>query len=348
MQCPKCGEDLVIKEIEERDDVGDLVVNKYGICHNCRKKFRLKKAQTDDDDEDSGATGTVGNTGYSYRVPTPSRSSVRLGADDDDDDDDEDDDGGLPARYSRPAKQSILDRFKNTNDDDDDDEDDEEERDILGHGSSIGRSASRTGGGSGRISQAQRQRERIRFFITIGVIAAIVLAIFFLGFAIGKSAGKKSSNKDSGETSEATSTDGETGSAGTVIKTPGYLSDEIINFSTDTYTITYTDVKTFKDSEGREYLRMYYNFTNNSTASIMFKTCITQKSSQNGIELVPTTAGSDDTEVLNQDVEVAPNQTILVGVNCGILQDRSPVKVEVGDWLGFDQPDVMTVYLLQE
>lgn len=121
-------------------------------------------------------------------------------------------------------------------------------------------------------------------------------------------------------------------------------TDNVIDFESASYKVTYSRHETGKDWDGNPCLYFYYNFTNNSEENTSAMASAYMQCFQNGIQC--DNASVDyNTEMDNYMKDVQPGTTIEV-CECYVLSDNSEVTIETSDWASFsNDKDVQTITL---
>lgn len=98
-----------------------------------------------------------------------------------------------------------------------------------------------------------------------------------------------------------------------------------------------------KDYQGKDALKVTYNFVNNSTDAISFDLALTALAYQNGIGLETAILLDDDDVDYGIDVNIKPGVSKEV-IKVYSLQDTTtPVEVEITEWISFTDETLTTV-----
>lgn len=154
------------------------------------------------------------------------------------------------------------------------------------------------------------------------IILAIILVVIIVIGAI--SAGGSSNSDDS-------SSSGAVGSSNSIEaekkeKTEGEIGK---------YVCTVKSAEICKNWEGKDAVKITYSFTNNNSEAESFDVALTDEVYQDGIGLESTFISSDDDD-WGIDVKIKTGTTKDVA-KVYLLRDKTtPLEVEIGEWISFD------------
>lgn len=161
----------------------------------------------------------------------------------------------------------------------------------------------------------QKKKKKKKRWIIIGVIVGVII-IFSVFWSIG---------------SEDTSDSGSSGGSETVQKVEEQKSSD---GKLGDYVCTVKSATKCKNWDGKDSVKIIYNFTNNSSSSQSFDGALEDKVFQDGIALESTfTSGSDENEVW--DVQIKPGITKEVTKIYQLRDSSSDLEIEVSEWLSF-------------
>lgn len=171
--------------------------------------------------------------------------------------------------------------------------------------------------------EEQKKKKKKKKWIIVAIIAAVVALVIVLG-----SGGDKESSNTAGGASSNSSSSQKVNSAQ---KNDGKLGD---------YVCTLKSATKCKNWEGKDAIRIVYNFTNNSQNPSSFDVALEDKVFQDGIALESTFQSSDD-EIF--DVQIKPGVTKEVEKVYLLRNGTSDLEIEVNELLSFSNDKYTTV-----
>lgn len=172
--------------------------------------------------------------------------------------------------------------------------------------------------------KAEKAKKKKKKLIIFGIIAVIIVLII----AIGSAGGSDDKKNDNGEgTSSSVSAQ----------------KEEEVEGKIGNYVCTVKSAKLCKDYEGKQAVKITYEFTNNSSEPASFDIALTDNVYQNGVGLEPVYFLANDEEAdVGIDVKIKTGVTKEVS-KVYLLQDpNTDLEVEIGEWLSFDDTKVTT------
>lgn len=163
----------------------------------------------------------------------------------------------------------------------------------------------------------------------IGIIIAIVIIAIIGGFvATSSKGGTFEKDNSSGESEQ------------------GQTDDGVINFDGTGYNITLTSTQVGTDYEGKQCIYVYYTFTNNGDQATSPAAASLMQAFQNGVEEETAITMDSSAEMDNYFNEVQPGASSNV---CQIftLTDNSDVTIQVSDFISTDDSKDTQVIKLQ-
>lgn len=165
----------------------------------------------------------------------------------------------------------------------------------------------------------QKKKKKKKKLIILGVIVAIIAVI---AIAAGSSGGSndKSTTASGGTTVSADNTEPAAGTIGN-------------------YVCVVKSAKVCKNWEGKDAVKITYEFTNNSSDSESFDMALIDEPYQNGIGLESTFIDSDDDD-WGIDVNIKPGTTKEVSKVYLLRDKKTPVEIEIGEFLSFNDDKI--------
>jgi hypothetical protein len=99
----------------------------------------------------------------------------------------------------------------------------------------------------------------------------------------------------------------------------------------DEYKVKILNCEVIKNYEKKPAVRIYFEFTNNSSKTDKFMMCITTICFQNGVQLDTSSADKDAPEDNNAYKDIKPGTTIKCA-DVFLIQDNSPIEVYAGEF----------------
>lgn len=164
--------------------------------------------------------------------------------------------------------------------------------------------------------EEQKKKKKKKRLIIFGVILALIVVIGVAGSGSGD-------KKPASSAEDGTAAAGQTVSENTAGK-DGKLGD---------YVCIAKSATKCTDWDGRESVKIVYDFTNNSKNPISFDTALEDKVFQDGIALETTFISGSDDQVW--DVEIKPGITKEVTKVYVLRNSTSDLEIEVNEWLSF-------------
>lgn len=177
--------------------------------------------------------------------------------------------------------------------------------------------------------KAEKAKKKKKRLIILAVIAGIIILIVAIS-SLGGSDDKNTSNNNTNNTtssSSSVSAEKEEGAEGKI----------------GSYVCTVKSAKLCKDYEGKQAVKITYEFTNNSSNPESFDIALSDNVYQNGVGLEPVYFLANDEEAdIGIDVKIKPGVTKEVS-KAYLLQDPSAdLEVEIGEFISFDNTKVTT------
>ena len=169
---------------------------------------------------------------------------------------------------------------------------------------------------------AQKKQKKKKRLIILGIVVALIVVI---GVAAG-------SGDDNGGTAP---TDGT--AAQTVAENQKGKDGKI-----GSYVCTVKSATKCKNWEGKDSVKIVYNFTNNASDSMSFDSALEDKVYQDGIALETTFDSDDDSGNQIWDVAIKPGITKEVAKLYVLRNSTSDLEVEVGEWISFNDTKYTT------
>lgn len=170
---------------------------------------------------------------------------------------------------------------------------------------------------------AQKKQKKKKRLIILGIIVAIIVVI---AVAAG-----------SGSDNSGTASDGGSQQASQKVTESAKGKDGKLG----DYVCTVKTVIKCKNWEGKDSIKVVYNYTNNASDSVSFDTALEDKVYQDGIAL-ETTFNSDDDSDNFYDVAIKPGITKEVTKMYLLRNSTSDLEIEVGEWLSFNDAKYTT------
>lgn len=170
--------------------------------------------------------------------------------------------------------------------------------------------------------EQQKKKKKKKRLIIFAVIAALIIIVIALGAG---------GSDDGGTQTGGTAAGGEQQVSEAPKATDGKLGD---------YVCTVKSATKCKDWDGRDCVKIVYNFTNNSSNPASFDIALDDAVYQDGIALESSFTSSDDNEIL--DVEIKPGITKEVPKIYILRNSTSELEVEVGETFSFNDTKYTT------
>lgn len=173
----------------------------------------------------------------------------------------------------------------------------------------------------------QKKKKRKKKLIVLGVIVAIIVVIAIAAGGSGGSdsesttaAGGATVSADSGKTANDTgvAADKQEAAAGTI----------------GDYSCTVKSAKVCKNWEGKDAVKITYEFTNNSDEAASFDIALSDYLYQDGIGLESSFISSDDDD-WGIDVKIKPGTTKEVSKVYLLRDKKTPIDVEISEFISF-------------
>lgn len=176
----------------------------------------------------------------------------------------------------------------------------------------------------------QKKKKKKKRLIILGIIVAVIILIAVV-------AGGSSDSDSDSATSNANSSSSSAVSAEKEEKVDGKLGK---------YNVTVKSAKIVKDWEGKDTVKITYEFTNNASDSASFDIALSDNLYQNGIGLESTLLSDNDDVDLGFDVKIKPGTTKEVSKVYILRDTKTPIDVEIEEWISFsDEKLTYTVEL---
>ena len=173
----------------------------------------------------------------------------------------------------------------------------------------------------------QKKKKKKRKLIVLGVIVAIIVVI---AIAAGGSGGSDSES--------TTAAGGATVSAdsGKTANDTGVAADKQENAqgTIGDYSCTVKSAKVCKNWEGKDAVKITYEFTNNSDDAASFDIALNDEPYQDGVGLESTFISSDDDD-WGIDVKIKPGTTKEVSKVYLLRDKKTPIDVEISELISF-------------
>lgn len=170
--------------------------------------------------------------------------------------------------------------------------------------------------------EEQKKKKKKKRLIIFAVIAALIIIVIALG---------SGGSDDGGTQTGSTSAGGEQQVSEAPKAADGKLGD---------YVCTVKSATKCKNWDGKDSVKIVYNFTNNSSNPASFDIALDDAVYQDGIALESSFTSSDDNEIL--DVEIKPGITKEVPKIYILRNSTSELEVEVGETFSFDDTKYTT------
>ena len=161
----------------------------------------------------------------------------------------------------------------------------------------------------------QKKKKKKKKWIIIAVIAGIIV----LAVVLGSSGGEGNNNGGASEN----------GASQQINEAPKAVDGKLGN-----YVCTVKSATKCKNWEGKDSVKIVYNFTNNSSNPMSFDGALEDKVFQDGIALETTFTSTDENEVW--DVQIKPGITKEVTKIYQLRNSSSDLEIEVGELWSFD------------
>lgn len=167
----------------------------------------------------------------------------------------------------------------------------------------------------------QKKKKKKKRLIILAVIVGIIVIIAIAGSAGGGSDSSSGAQTTAGAASEATNSV----AAQEKDKTEGEIGD---------YICTVKSAEKCKNWEGKNSIKITYNFTNNSSDAESFDVALKDEAYQDGIGLESSflDGGSDE---LGWDVKVKPGTTKEVSKVYILRDDSTQIELEISELISF-------------
>jgi len=169
----------------------------------------------------------------------------------------------------------------------------------------------------------QKKKKKKKKLIILGVIVAIIVVIAIAAGGSGGSddasttaAGGTTVSADGGNTANDTSVDADKQEAAA-----GTIGD---------YSCTVKSAKVCKNWEGKDAVKITYEFTNNSDDAASFDIALNDEPYQDGVGLESTFISSDDDD-WGIDVKIKPGTTKEVSKVYLLRDKKTPIEVEISE-----------------
>lgn len=168
----------------------------------------------------------------------------------------------------------------------------------------------------------QKKKKKKKRLIIFAVIAVLIIIVIALG------AGGSEGGSEAGGTTVA-------GGEQQISEAPKAVDGKLGN-----YVCTFKTAIKCKNWEGKDAVKIVYNFTNNASNPMSFDAALEDKVFQDGIALETTFTSADENEIW--DVEIKPGVTKEVTKIYQLRNSTSDLEIEVGEWLSFDDTKYTT------
>lgn len=181
--------------------------------------------------------------------------------------------------------------------------------------------------------QEQKKKKRKKRLIILAVIVVVLIAIIALASGGGDDSSSNTSSNQNGTAAASSAVDAENGK-----KVEGQIGN---------YVCTVKKAEICKNWEGKDAVKITYEFTNNDDDAQSFDVALDDNVYQNGVELEDSFISSDDDD-WGIDVKIKPGVTKEVA-KVYVLRDKTTdLEVEIGELISFDDTKVTTTVKLNQ
>ena len=175
----------------------------------------------------------------------------------------------------------------------------------------------------------QKKKKRKKRLIILAVIVVVLIVIV----ALASSGGDSSDDSNNNGTNASSQVDAEKDK-----NTDGKIGD---------YVCTVKKAEICKNWEGKDSVKITYEFTNNASDAQSFDIALTDNVYQDGVGLEDTFISSDDDD-WGIDVKIKPGVTKEVAKVYVLRDTTTDLEVEIGELISFDDTKVTTTVKLEQ
>lgn len=186
----------------------------------------------------------------------------------------------------------------------------------------------------------QKKKKKKKRLIILGIIVAVIILIAVVA---GGSSDSDSDSATSNANSSSTSAVSANSSSSSAVSAE---KEEKVDGKLGKYNVTVKSAKIVKNWEGKDTVKITYEFTNNASDSASFDIALSDNLYQNGIGLESTLLSDNDDVDLGFDVKIKPGTTKEVSKVYILRDTKTPIDVEIEELISFsDEKLTYTVEL---